>query len=106
MPTQVITMPDVTIELSDAVELAELLTFLADWFTSNQRQTLADILSAHVGHDALGSDELAADLHRFVFLLGLRRTHTMINTDHAQHPALDRITRITTAIARHAGRSG
>jgi hypothetical protein len=71
MPTRVITMPDVNLELSDAVELAGLLTFLADWFTSNQRQTLADILSAHVGHDALGSDELAADLHRFVFLLGL-----------------------------------
>jgi hypothetical protein len=38
---------------------------------SNQRQTLADILSAYVGHNALGIDELAADLHRFVFLLGL-----------------------------------
>ena len=71
MPMQVITMPDVNLELSDAVELAELLTFLASWFTSNQRQTLADTLSAYVGHDALGIDELAADLHRFVFLLGL-----------------------------------
>jgi hypothetical protein len=71
MPTQVITMLDVTIELSDAVELAELLTFLADWFTSNQQPTLADSLTAYIGHDALGVDALAVDLHRFVFLLGL-----------------------------------
>ena len=71
MPTQVITMPDVNLDLSDAVELAELLTFLAGWFTGNQSQTLADTLSAYVGHDALGIDQLAADLHRFVFLLGL-----------------------------------
>jgi hypothetical protein len=64
-------MPDVNLELSDAVELAELLTFLADWLTSSQRTTLSDSLDAYVGHDALGVDELAADLHRFVFLLGL-----------------------------------
>jgi hypothetical protein len=71
MPTQVITMPDRNLELSDAVELAELLTFLADWFTSSQRHSLTDSLSAYVGHDALRVNELAADLHRFVFLLGL-----------------------------------
>jgi hypothetical protein len=64
-------MPDVNLELSDAVELAELLTFLADWLTSSQRQTVAASLAAFVGHDTFGVDELAADLHRFVFLLGL-----------------------------------
>ena len=64
-------MPDVNLELSDAVELAELLTFLANWLTGDQRQALADTLTAFVGHDALTIDELAADLHRFVFLLGL-----------------------------------
>ena len=45
MPTQMITMPDVNIELSDAVDLAELLTFIVDWFTGSQRQTLDGILS-------------------------------------------------------------
>lgn len=64
-------MPDVKLELSDAVELAELLTFLADWIGGSQRHTLADSLGAYIGHDALGLDALAADLHRFVFLLGL-----------------------------------
>jgi hypothetical protein len=64
-------MAEIRLELSDAVELAELLTFLADWFTGSQRQTLANGLTAFVGHDACTVDALAADLHRFVFLLGL-----------------------------------
>ena len=65
------TMPDVNLELSDAIELAELLTFLADWLSGRQRQTLADSLTTFVGHPAYDVDNLAADLHRFVFLLGL-----------------------------------
>ena len=65
------TMPDVNLELSDAVELAELLTFLADWLSGSQRQTLADSLTTFVGHPACDVDNLTADLHRFVFLLGL-----------------------------------
>ena len=65
------TMPDVSLELSDAVELAELLTFLTDWLSGSQRQTLADSLTTFVGHPACDVDNLAADLHRFVFLLGL-----------------------------------
>jgi hypothetical protein len=64
-------MAEIRIQLDDAVELAELLTFLADWLSGSHRQTLADSLTTHVGHHALGVDELAADLHRFVFLLGL-----------------------------------
>ena len=64
-------MPDINLELSDAVELAELLTFLADWLSGSQRQTLADNLTAFVGHPGYHVDQLAADLHRFVFLLGL-----------------------------------
>jgi hypothetical protein len=64
-------MPDVNLELSDAVELAELLTFLADWLTGSQRQALAHSLTNLIGHDRYDLDELAADLHRFVFLLGI-----------------------------------
>jgi hypothetical protein len=64
-------MPEIRPELSDTIELAELLTFLADWLTSSQRHPLADSLTAFVGHDAYTINELHADLHRFVFLLGL-----------------------------------
>jgi len=65
------TMPDINLELSDAVELTELLTFLADWIFGSQHQTLPDSLTAFVGHRGYQVDELAANLHRFVFLLGL-----------------------------------
>jgi hypothetical protein len=64
-------MPDINLELSDAVELAELLTFLADWLSGSQRPTLADNLTAFVGHPGYHIDQPAADIHRFIFLLGL-----------------------------------
>jgi hypothetical protein len=64
-------MPDINLEPGDAVELTELLTFLTDWFSGSQRQTLADSLTAFLGHPGCHVDQLAADLHRFVFLPGL-----------------------------------
>jgi hypothetical protein len=63
-------MPGVTLDLSDAAELAETLTFLADWLSGSQEQTLADSLTAFVGHPAYNTGTLCADLHRFAFLLG------------------------------------
>jgi hypothetical protein len=65
------TMPDVNLELADAAELAELLTFLTDWLSGSQQQTLTDSLTAFIGHPAYDVENLAADLHRFVLLLGL-----------------------------------
>jgi hypothetical protein len=64
-------MPDVNLELADAAELAELLTFLTDWLSGSQQQTLTDSLTAFIGHPACDVENLAADLHRFVLLLGL-----------------------------------
>lgn len=64
-------MPGITLDLSDAVELAETLTFLADWLSGSQEQALAASLTAFVGHPAYTTDALCADLHRFVFLLGV-----------------------------------
>ncbi len=64
-------MSEIRIELSDAVELGELLTFLADWLSSSQERALADSLNAFIGHGAYNVAELHNDLHRFVFLLGL-----------------------------------
>ena len=63
-------MPGITLDLSDAVELAETLTFLADWLTGSQKQALAHSLTAFVGHPAYNTATLCADLHRFAFLLG------------------------------------
>ena len=63
-------MPGITLDLSDAAELAEMLTFLASWLSGSQKQILADSLAAFVGHPAYSTGTLCADLHRFVFLLG------------------------------------
>jgi hypothetical protein len=64
-------MSEIHLELSEAVELGELLTLLADWLSSSQQRALADSLKAFVGHGAYDLAELHNDLHRFVFLLGL-----------------------------------
>ncbi len=47
-----------------------MLTFLTDWLSGSQKQTLADSFAAFVGHPAYNTGTLRADLHRFAFLLG------------------------------------
>ena len=64
-------MPQIRLDLGDAAELAEMLTFLADWLSGTQKQALRQSLAAFVGHPAYDLDALHADLHRFVFLLGV-----------------------------------
>jgi hypothetical protein len=63
-------MPQITLDMGDAAELAETLTFLASWLSGSQKQTLADSFAAFVGHHAYDTATLCADLHRFAFLLG------------------------------------
>jgi hypothetical protein len=62
-------MPQITIDLGDATELAETLTFLAGWLSGRQKQILDQGFTAFVGHPAYDTDALSADLHRFAFLL-------------------------------------
>lgn len=64
-------MPQIALDLGDATELAETLTFIAGWLSGSQEQVLAGSLAAFVGHPAYGIENLRADLHRFVFLLGV-----------------------------------
>jgi hypothetical protein len=64
-------MPQITLDLADAAELAETLTFITGWLSGSQEQILAGSLAAFTGHPAYGTETLRADLHRFVFLLGI-----------------------------------
>jgi hypothetical protein len=64
------TVPDVRLAAVDAAELAEMLTFLAEWLSGSQKQALADSFASFVGHPAYDTGTLCADLHRFAFLLG------------------------------------
>jgi hypothetical protein len=62
--------PSSRLDLGDAAELADLLTFLASWLSGSQKPALDTSLAAYVGHPAYDLDALCADLHRFAFLLG------------------------------------
>jgi hypothetical protein len=63
-------MPQITLDTGDAAELAQMLTFLADWLSGSQKQILDESFAAFVGHPAYDTGALRADLHRFAFLLG------------------------------------
>jgi hypothetical protein len=63
-------MPQIRLDLGDAAELAEMLTFLTGWLSGSQKQALHDSFAAFAGHPAYNTDALCADLRRFVFLLG------------------------------------
>jgi hypothetical protein len=63
-------MPQIRLDLGDAAELAELLTFLTNWLSGSQKQALGQSFAAFVGHPAYNTDALCADLRRFAFLLG------------------------------------
>jgi hypothetical protein len=43
-------MPQITLDMRDAAELAEMLTFLASWLTGSQKQILVDSFATFVGH--------------------------------------------------------
>jgi hypothetical protein len=62
-------MPAISLEVADAIELAELLQFIAGWLAADPAR-LSPSLLAYVGHPAYGPDTLRADLNRFTFLLG------------------------------------
>ena len=63
-------MPQITLDTGDAAELAEMLTFLAEWLSGSHKPALAESFAAFIGHPAYNTQTLCADLHRFAFLLG------------------------------------
>jgi hypothetical protein len=63
------TMSDVTLAPDHAVELTELLEFLAGWLTTDREQLNASLLR-YVGHPTYDINRLKADLARYGFLLG------------------------------------
>jgi hypothetical protein len=63
-------MPAIPLDVSDAIELAELLQFLSDWLESD-RATLTASLARFVGSQTYGPSSLGDDFARFRFLLGI-----------------------------------
>jgi hypothetical protein len=63
-------MPGITLDLSDATEIAETLTLLTQWLSGSQPHIIAESFGAFIGHPAYNTGTLCTDLRRFVFLLG------------------------------------
>jgi hypothetical protein len=61
----------VTLDMTDAMELEQLLGLLAGWMKAD-RGCLAPSLARYLGVDVdvMGPESLAADFNRFRFLLG------------------------------------
>jgi len=64
-------MPNMPLDVSDAIELAEMLQFLDGWMKSDH-DYLAPSLARYLGIDVEGHgpESLADDFNRFRFLLG------------------------------------
>jgi hypothetical protein len=59
----------VGLDAADAVELGELLEFLAGWL-AREGDALAGSLACFVGNAGYDIEDLRTDLSRFAFLLG------------------------------------
>ncbi|HEY7272785.1 MAG TPA: hypothetical protein VH502_08625 [Actinoplanes sp.] len=62
-------MPDVRLAAADALELGQLLDFLADWLARPDGR-LDDAYAEFVGHDAADLTDVRDALARYAFLLG------------------------------------
>ena len=65
----VMTIEPMRLDAEDAMELGELLGFIAGWLAS-ERPALGPSLQRYVGNRNFGVEELRTDLRRFEFLLG------------------------------------
>lgn len=59
----------ISLDVADAIELAELLQFLRDWLATDRGQ-LSDSLTRFVGCQAYSIETLRTDLANFAFTLG------------------------------------
>jgi len=62
--------PQVHLDLADATELAEMLTFISEWFAGPDHAELAASFGRFMGTQGYDLAELRTDLARFTFLLG------------------------------------
>jgi hypothetical protein len=62
--------PQAHLDLADAAELAEMLTFISQWLGGTDHAQLAASFGRFIGTPGYGLADLRTDLARFTFLLG------------------------------------
>ena len=62
--------PLVHLDLADAAELAEMLTFISQWLGGTDHAQLAASFSRFIGTQGYDLADMRTDLARFTFLLG------------------------------------
>ena len=73
-------MPAISLDVADAIELAELLQFIDDWLQSDGGNLTAS-LARFVGSPAYAPGELRVDIARFRFLLGITDGEGLFSPD-------------------------
>jgi hypothetical protein len=73
-------MPNLSLDLSEATELAELLQFPRDRPTTDHEHLDASLIR-FVGHPSYNANQQRLDLNRFTFLLGGNDGEPLFNPD-------------------------
>jgi hypothetical protein len=72
-------MPNLSLDVGDAAEHAEIPQLLCGWLVA-EHGGFGALLQRYVGRPAYGITQLRADLGRFTFLLGGSRRRTVVRT--------------------------
>jgi hypothetical protein len=69
------------LDLADAAELTEMLTFISEWLAGPDHAQLAASFGRFIGTQGYDLAELRTDLARFTFLLGHDDGEQLFGTD-------------------------
>ncbi len=75
--------PLMHLDLADAAELAEMLTFISQWLGGTDHAHLAASFGRFIGTQGYDLAELRTDLARFTFLLGHDDGEQLFGTGHS-----------------------
>jgi hypothetical protein len=79
----------VHLDLADATELAETLTFVSEWLDGTDHTQLAASMARFIGTHGYDLAELRTDLARFTFLLGHDDGEQLFGTGHSYSDSSD-----------------
>ena len=81
------TAPQAHLDLADAAELAETLTFISQWLGGTDHAQLAASFGRVIGTPGYDLTDLRTDLARFTFLLGHDDGEQLFGHDEGEQPS-------------------